>query len=396
MLIDGDCFWHRAIVHTVTTLAPETEELMYHAERGLFELRKGRPLYITESASSGALVVPVDGLALGVLEELRGFGLLRLVITSHRAQSMGVGSNGTSPGFSLSLNGEGPEQIVRLASENHVAGSGAHDVRPASNIELAGMMLVRLGQLLPAVVCADVIGDTADVVHRRVSTGTTLSVTPAEVSSWATDGSIEVTHVSEGPVPLAEADDARFMAFREANGLREHVAVLIGTQDSWPDPVPVRIHSACLTGDLFGSLRCDCGEQLKGSLRLFADKGGGVLLYMSQEGRDIGLANKLRAYALQEQGLDTVDADQILGFGSDERAYGAAVQMLKTLKIDRVQLLTNNPEKVNAVRDAGIEVVNRLPLYGTLNRHNVAYVKAKVERSGHWLSDMLAGALSLK
>jgi len=171
---------------------------------------------------------------------------------------------------------------------------------------------------------------------------------------------------------------------------------LIGPQDRWPDPVAVRIHSACLTGDLFGSLRCDCGEQLKGSLRLFAEQGGGVLLYMSQEGRDIGLANKLRAYALQEQGFDTVDADQILGFGSDERAYGAAVQMLKTLKIDRVQLLTNNPEKVNAVRDAGIEVVNRLPLYGTLNRHNVAYVKAKAERSGHWLSDMLAGALSLK
>jgi len=369
---------------------------MYNAERGLFELRKGRPLYITESSSSGALVAPVDGLALGVLEELRGFGPLRLVITSYRAQSMGVSSNGASRGFSLSLNGEGPEQIVRLASENDMAGSGDHDVRAASNIELAGMMLVRLGKLLPAVVCADVVGDTADLVRNRVATGTTLSVTPTEVSAWATDGRVEVTHVSEGPVPLAEAEDARFMAFREANGLREHVAVLIGPQDRWPDPVAVRIHSACLTGDLFGSLRCDCGDQLKGSLRLFAEQGGGVLLYMSQEGRDIGLANKLRAYALQEQGLDTVDADQILGFGSDERAYGAAVQMLKTLKIDRVQLLTNNPEKVNAVRDAGIEVVSRRPLYGTLNRHNVAYVKAKVERSGHWLSDMLAGALSLK
>ena len=396
MLVDWGCFGHCAILHTVTTLVPETKESMYQAERGLFELRKGRPLYITESARGGALVAPVDGLVLGVLEELRLFGPLRLVITSHRAESLGVGSDEKSPGFSLSLNGEGPEQIVRLASEHKAIGSGDHDVRPATNTELAGVMLVRLGQLLPAVVCADVVGNDEDVVHRRVVKGTTLSVSASEVSAWANDGSVEVTHVSEGPVPLASADDARFMAFRESNGLREHVAVLIGQQERWPDPVPVRIHSACLTGDLFGSLRCDCGEQLRGSLRLFAERGGGVLLYMSQEGRDIGLANKLRAYALQEQGLDTVDADQVLGFGSDERVYGAAVQMLKTLKIDRVELLTNNPHKVEAVRSAGIEVVSRRPLYGTLNRHNLPYVKAKVERSGHWLSDMLAGALSLK
>lgn len=369
---------------------------MYQAERGLFELRKGRPLYITETAEGGVLVAPVDGLAPGVLEELRRFGSLRLVITSYRAESMGVSSDAQVAGFSLSLNGEGPDQIVRLASENNSIGSGDHDIRPASTIELAGMMLVRLGQLLPAVVCADVVGDNADLVRRRVVTGATLSVTPTEVSALTTDGPLEVTHVSEGTVPLAAADDARFMVFREASGLREHVAVLIGEQDHWPDPLPVRIHSACLTGDLFGSLRCDCGEQLQGSLRLFAEQGGGLLLYMSQEGRDIGLANKLRAYALQEQGLDTVDADQILGFGEDERAYGTAVQMLKELNIGRVELLTNNPAKVDAVRTAGIEVVRRRPLYGTLNRHNLPYVKAKVERSGHWLSEMLAGALSLK
>ena len=369
---------------------------MYQAERGLFELRRGRPLYITEAGGAGVLVASVEGLVLGVLDELRQFGSLRLVITSHRAESMGVSSNQVSPGFSLPLNGEGPEQIVQLASEYNAVGLADHSVRPASTIELAGMMLVRLGQLLPAVVCADVVGGNTAVIRGRVVNGTTLSVTPAEVSALATDGRVEVTHVSEGPVPLAAADDARFMVFREESGLREHVAVLIGKEDRWPDPVPVRIHSACLTGDLFGSLRCDCGEQLRGSLRLFTEHGGGVLLYMSQEGRDIGLANKLRAYALQEQGLDTVDADQILGFGADERSYGVAVQMLKTLKIVRVELLTNNPEKVDAVRTAGIEVVRRRPLYGTLNRHNLPYVKAKVDRSGHWLSDMLAGALSLK
>ena len=117
---------------------------------------------------------------------------------------------------------------------------------------------------------------------------------------------------------------------------------------------------------------------------------------MSQEGRDIGLGNKLRAYALQEQGLDTVDADRTLGFGADERRYGAAVEMLKQLEVTRVELLTNNPEKVRAVRDGGLEVVDRRPLYGTLNRHNLSYVRAKAERSGHWLTDMLSGALPIK
>jgi GTP cyclohydrolase II len=369
---------------------------MYQAERGLFELRKGRPLYITQSASGGALVASVDGLMPGVLEELRLFGAVRLVITSHRSESLGIGSDDTSPGFSLSLNGEGPEQIVQLASAHKAIGSDDHDVRPASITELAGMTLVRLAQMLPAVVSVDVGGSESDILHGRVVKGTTLAVSASEVSAWATDGSVEVTYVSEGPVPLALADDARFMTFRESTGLREHVAVLIGQQDHWPDPLPVRIHSACLTGDLFGSLRCDCGDQLRGSLRLFAEQGGGVLLYMSQEGRDIGLANKLRAYALQGEGLDTVDADQVLGFGSDERVYGAAVQMLKTLNITRVELLTNNPNKIDAVRSAGIEVVHRRPLYGTLNRHNRAYVKAKIERSGHWLSEMLADALSEK
>ena len=169
------------------------------------------------------------------------------------------------------------------------------------------------------------------------------------------------------------------------------MAVVIGDRGRWPDPVPVRIHSACLTGDLFGSLRCDCGEQLRRSLRIFAAEGGGVLLYLAQEGRGIGLGNKLRAYSLQQQGLDTVDADCTLGFGADERLYDAAIEMLRHLQIDRVRLLTNNPEKVRALQDAGIEVVKREALYGTLNRHNLAYVKAKVSRAGHWLGEFLAG-----
>ena len=117
-----------------------------------------------------------------------------------------------------------------------------------------------------------------------------------------------------------------------------------------------------------------------------------MLLYLSQEGRGIGLGNKLRAYALQHEGLDTVDADGTLGFGPDERRYDAAVEMLRQLRIEKVQLLTNNPEKVRAVSEGGIQVMNRQPLYGTLNRHNLLYVRAKAQRAGHWLGEMLSGA----
>jgi GTP cyclohydrolase II len=219
---------------------------------------------------------------------------------------------------------------------------------------------------------------------------TVLDVSADEIQRAVAGSGIEVTSVAGAPVPLAVAEDSRLVYFREGGGLLEHVAVLIGAQESWPDPVPVRLHSACLTGDLFGSMRCDCGEQLRGSLAHMKNRGGGVLVYLAQEGRGIGLANKIRAYTLQEAGHDTIDADRVLGFGADERRYGAAVGILQHLGIVRVELLTNNPQKVRALQEAGIEVAERTPIYGGINRHNLRYVQAKVNRSGHWLLDMIS------
>ena len=171
--------------------------------------------------------------------------------------------------------------------------------------------------------------------------------------------------------------------------MREHIAIVIGDPDAWNDAVPVRLHSACLTGDLFGSLRCDCGEQLRESVRTIDERGGGVLLYLAQEGRGIGLANKLRAYTLQDSGLDTVDADQVLGFGEDERTYGVALEMLEQLDITRIELLTNNPEKIAAMDQGGVEVVNRRGVYGKLTKQNRRYLDAKAKRAGHWLEEVL-------
>jgi GTP cyclohydrolase II len=263
------------------------------------------------------------------------------------------------------------------------------EARPASSAESAGLALIRSGLLLPALVTVEV-DPGSQVVTRWIEDATILEVSSEDVECAAARSGIEITSVAETPVPLADAEHSRFVLFREGGGLLEHVAVLIGPREGWPDPLPVRLHSACLTGDLFGSLRCDCGEQLRESLRHFKRRGGGVLVYLAQEGRGIGLGNKLRAYTLQQGGLDTIDADRVLGFGADERRYEAGVAVLRHLGITRIELLTNNPHKVRAVEDGGIEVVERMPLYGGINRHNMRYVQAKVDRSGHWLMDMIS------
>jgi len=372
---------------------------MHEAERGLFDLRRGRLLYVTppggRAPEAAALLATVEGLNPQALDQLRRLdgGPIRLAVTHHRARAMGLTPNRPRD-MSVSLNGEtDPDQILRLSSAIGNYAARTLDLREASAAEVGGLTLARLGGLLPAIVSTPADPTSAPELRNLLESGAVLAATTAQIEAMAANVRVELTYVSDGPVPLEEAEDARFMCFREANGLLEHVAIVIGNRESWPDPVPVRLHSACLTGDLFGSLRCDCGEQLRGSLRVFAASGGGVLLYLAQEGRGIGLGNKLRAYLLQQEGLDTVDADGTLGFGADERRYDAGVEILRHLGIERIQLLTNNPEKVRAVREGGIHVMDRQPIYGTLNRHNVQYVTAKVHRAGHWLGEMLSGAL---
>ena len=373
--------------------------MAHKAERGLFELRQGRALCVTDAAQGvSTLVATVEGLVPDRLEQLRSLDVpLRLVVTQHRARAMGIVMNEDEANVSLGVgSGETPETIRGLATARRVAQSMTplrFDARVATDAESVGLALTRFGRLLPAVVSVEV-DPGSPVLSGWIEDGTTLRVSAPEAQDAMAWSGIEITSVAEASVPLADAENARFVFFRERGSFLEHIAVLIGVRGSWPDPVPVRLHSACLTGDLFGSLRCDCGEQLRGSLNHFKNRGGGVLVYLAQEGRGIGLGNKIRAYTLQEQGLDTVDADGVLGFGADERRYDAAVAILRHLEIERVELLTNNPEKVRAVKEGGIDVTARTPLYGGINRHNLRYVQTKADRSGHWLMDMIAQRVS--
>ena len=200
------------------------------------------------------------------------------------------------------------------------------------------------------------------------------------------DGAL-VVNVRDGGESRKDLGE-RFVVFRDSFG-DDPVAVIVGTPDL-SKPVPVRIHSACLTGDVFGSRRCDCGDQLRLALARLQQADGGIILYLAQEGRGVGLANKMRTYTLQDAGLDTVDANTTLGFDDDERDYGAAVRMLQMLGATRVVLLTNNPAKLDSLAKAGIEISGRTPLEAPVNAHNRRYLKAKAARAGHHLGGVIA------
>jgi GTP cyclohydrolase II len=218
-------------------------------------------------------------------------------------------------------------------------------------------------------------------------------VSPDAVMKFRHEQAHSLEIAGEARVPLQGGLSTRFVVFRDEVG-GGSVAVIVGKPD-FTKPVPVRLHSSCLTGDVFGSSRCDCGDQLRLALARLNEEGGGVILYLEQEGRGLGLANKMRAYALQDEGLDTVDANTTLGFDDDERDYGIAAQMLQKLNCTRVLLLTNNPAKLNGLTDAGIEVVGRKPLHAPINVHNRRYMTAKAMRAGHKLDlDHLVIALT--
>ena len=227
----------------------------------------------------------------------------------------------------------------------------------------AGLRLARLAGLMPALweVAPD---DSA------------LAVDAALI-----DAPAAVRIAVRAKLPIDGVGETQIVAFREDGTGAEHVALLIGAPAGQP-PL-VRLHSECLTGDVFGSLKCDCGPQLREALRLIDQSGGGILLYLRQEGRGIGLANKIRAYALQDRGLDTVDANRRLGFADDERDYGVAAAMLRALGADRVRLLTNNPAKVAGLEAEGIAVVERIAHHLPTNPHNANYIATKRDRSGH-------------
>jgi GTP cyclohydrolase II len=254
------------------------------------------------------------------------------------------------------------------------------EVADAPEAAAAALALGKLARLLPAMVVAPVKPGWASLP----AGADLLSVPAVDLLAYPLELAASLTKVAEVAIPLDAARDARLIAFRALDQGIEHMAILVGDPAAQAAPL-VRVHSECFTGDLLGSLRCDCGPQLQGAIARMAAEGAGAVLYLSQEGRGIGLINKLRAYTLQDAGLDTVDANQALGWQADERNFHIAAAMLSALGIKRIRLLTNNPEKVASLAACGVEVVERVPHEFAPNGVNDGYLATKALRFGHLL-----------
>lgn len=238
----------------------------------------------------------------------------------------------------------------------------------ASQAARLGISLAKAAHLLPSV-----------IVGRALMPDPNLTRLPLELSLQS-----GLSDVASAALPMVASDTGHVSVFRPIHGGEEHYAISIGEPDR-NKPVLTRLHSACFTGDILGSLKCDCGPQLRGALAQMGQEGAGVLLYLNQEGRGIGLANKMRAYALQSQGFDTVEANHRLGFQDDERNFEIGSDILKRMGFNRVRLMTNNPAKIDRLTKAGIEVTERVPLQIAPTRFNENYLETKSRKSGHLL-----------
>lgn len=341
-------------------------------QRALAALKTGRPARILSDRP--LTVVSVETATPAVLDLLDPHGRARLLISGWRAAALSLSNRREAadpqePVLIERADWLDAETARSLADPSQDGARGP--LGPLKPVPLAqaaeaeaALKLARLAGLLPALWA---LSGQEDAV----------AVSIAEISR----AGVEVTPVARARLPLDDMPDTQIAAFRASDDGEEHVALIVG---AFGGKAPlVRLHSECLTGDVFGSLKCDCGPQLREALRLIASEGGGVLLYLRQEGRGIGLGNKLRAYALQDRGFDTVEANLRLGFADDERDYDHAAAILHALGIDRVRLLTNNPAKVEGLRRAGISAVERVGHTMPANPHNADYLATKREKSGH-------------
>ena len=319
------------------------------------------------------LVVPVETLDPAMLAALDGLahGASRLVLSAPRLARLGAAEHRAGTLALPQLDAARIERLV-LARDARV---DAPVARPLGS-DLAGLALMNLAALLPAFVAVP--------VATAASFGGAVHVHADAIDAYRKTRTGSLREISRAPVPLEGAHDSTMIVFRGGEGLRDQAAVIVGQPDL-DQPVTVRLHSACLTGDVFGSLKCDCGDQLRMTARYMAEHDGGIILYLDQEGRGNGLSNKIRAYALQDEGLDTYEADAVLGFDHDQRHFDFAAAMLRQLGVSRVRLMTNNPHKIAALAEAGIEVVSAQRIQGRSTPENAGYLAAKRDQAGHSL-----------
>lgn len=335
------------------TELPARDRRFVAVHRLVGEIGGGRPVVLREGARA-FVVSPLDG---GPLVSDT------LALAAPRARFLGLGDSALLARIS------GGRNVLRALATAESFDTGALEITPAAALAEAASELGKLAERLPAMTVAETADLPAD----------TLSADVEAVLAFRSALATTIEPVATASVPLVAGALATVTAFRNAIGGCAS-AVVVG------EPGPgalVRVHSSCVTGDIFGSLKCDCGAQLRIALDRIAAEGG-VLIYTAQEGRGIGLVNKLRAYALQDRGLDTVDANVALGYHDDERDYVAAAMILRQLGLDEARVMTNNPAKIEALGAAGI-TVSAVPLIAPVTAQNAGYLATKQRRSGHLL-----------
>jgi GTP cyclohydrolase II len=348
--------------------------------RGVAEFRARRPVIIAGKHET-LLALPVDGID---WDRLNAFKALcaphqpKLVLSPRRANALGFE---TDVPMAVPLTGDtNADALLALVVDPDV--DDVPEAEPTGEAAGAAIQLAKLAQGLPAVLAAD-----AGIATTAQFDPPLISIEANAVARYRKDVVRTLRVMGEAPIPLNSGTRTRFVAFSDALG-ETSVAIIVG-EPNMEEPVPVRLHSACLTGDVFGSRRCDCGDQLRLSISRLDEVGGGIILYLAQEGRGLGLGNKLRTYQLQDAGLDTVDANTTLGFDDDERDYGVAARMLEILGCQRIVLLTNNPAKLDGLAKAGIEITDRMPIEAPITAENARYLAAKAARAGHQLGHLI-------
>jgi len=345
--------------------------------RGVTEIRARRPVLVTANSET-VLALPIDGIdssRLTVFRQLCSPHRPKLILSAPRVRWLGFQTS-VPMAFTVTAR-TSVKRLLELAVDSEV--DHAPYAEPAGVAAVAALQLAKLAQSLPAVLASRAYRAVTAIFDPPL-----VTIDASAVQHCRKDIVRSLKVVSKASIPLGIGTQARFVAFCDALG-ENSVAIIVGNPDL-TKPVRVRLHSACLTGDVFGSRRCDCGDQLKLSLARLGETGGGVILYLAQEGRGLGLGNKLRTYQLQETGLDTVDANAALGFDDDERDYGVAARMLEMLGIQRIVLLTNNPTKLDGLAKSGIEITGCLP---PVNSDNARYLAAKAARAGHQLGHLI-------
>jgi len=369
--------------HDTSAIAPRRMERVMRVKG---DVRLGVPVILTDRGAA-VLMMAVETLGTDRYGALVNRGAAaQLLVTRHRAEALKAAippmDGLASDVVALALRaGDSLDTVLALADP---ALPRSLKQRPAvvqttSIMHHAAIALAKSAQLLPAALVVAI----ADAPEFARANGLCI-IDAADVMAELAAARIQAP-VSSAVLPMAVHTAGRVHVFRPDDGGIEHYAIEIGTPDL-SAPVLARLHSACFTGDVLGSLKCDCGAQLQAACERMAAEGGGLLLYLSQEGRGIGMANKMRAYALQDQGFDTVEANKHLGFNDDERDFRNGAAILRQLGVPAVRLLTNNPAKLAILKAHGIVISERVPLQVGKTVQNTAYLATKAAKSGHLLT----------